>query len=141
MGHENKCRNFHGHNYVMIVTARPKRSLDPLGRVIDFSVLKEKLGTWIDLNWDHGFIYSHEDSSAKKVLAEFTKLERQGPAYADSQFGQKVYVLPSNPTAENMADYFLTTIAPKLLSDTSVEVVEVELWETENCFATAKLPS
>ena len=38
MGHEGKCRNLHGHNYVVFVTAQADE-LDSVGRVIDFSVL------------------------------------------------------------------------------------------------------
>ena len=47
LGHENKCANAHGHNYVAYISAR-SNDLDKVGRVIDFSVLKEKIGGWID---------------------------------------------------------------------------------------------
>ena len=47
-GHESKCSNLHGHNYVLWVHAGAKE-LDELGRVIDFSVLKDyfKLGSFL----------------------------------------------------------------------------------------------
>ena len=42
VGHENKCRHLHGHNYRVhfVCTAA---NLDHIGRVIDFSIIKEKL--------------------------------------------------------------------------------------------------
>lgn len=122
--HESKCRNLHGHNYVAFFHARAPE-LDSLGRVIDFSVLKEKLGTWIDKNWDHGFLFWKEDAEAKSAMFVVPN--------------QKIYEMPYNPTAENMAEYLLKEISPKELEGTGVEVYKVIIWETENCFATAEL--
>lgn len=122
--HESKCRNLHGHNYVALFTARAK-ALDDLGRVIDFAALKERLGGWIDRHWDHGFVlYQHDYKAIEAVNM-----------VAD----QKLYVMPSNPTAENMADHLLRAVAPLALDGTNVEVVAVRLWETENCYADATL--
>jgi 6-pyruvoyltetrahydropterin/6-carboxytetrahydropterin synthase len=53
--------------------------------------------------------------------------------------GQKVFVLPTNPTAENMALYLLHEVAPRLLDGTGVTVRRVVLWETENCYTEASL--
>lgn len=123
-GHENKCRNLHGHNYVVFFEAEADQ-LDDLGRVIDFSVLKHKLGGWIDVNWDHGFILGEEDSRARAVIGGMA--------------GQKQYVMPLNPTAENMAGYLLREVGPAVLADTGVRLVKVILWETENCYATVEV--
>jgi len=122
--HESRCKNFHGHNYVAFFEAQAPE-LDPLGRVIDFSVLKESIGGWIDQYWDHGFLYWKDDREAHEVLRLVA--------------GQKLYVMPTNPTAENMAHYLLTTICPRQLSlvSSSVVVRKVIIWETENCFAEA----
>lgn len=123
-GHENKCRNAHGHNYVAFFEAAAT-DLDGIGRVIDFSVLKEVVGGWIDEFWDHGFIYWYQDEEIQRALSVIE--------------GQKVYVLPTNPTAENMADYLLRVICPLLLKDKGVTVTKVRIWETENCYADATL--
>jgi 6-pyruvoyltetrahydropterin/6-carboxytetrahydropterin synthase len=123
--HESKCNNLHGHNGVVFLHARAPE-LDTLGRIIDFGVLKAKLGRWIDTNWDHGFLFHHSD------VATHQALEYMGP-------GQKTYVLPYNPTAENMAKYLLHRVAPEQMVGTGVQVYKVVLWETENCFATATL--
>lgn len=123
-GHEGKCRNLHGHNYVAFITAEAA-DLDSVGRVIDFSVLKEKVGVWIDAKWDHGTILWSGDDQA---LAAVSGIE---PC--------KLFVLPSNPTAENMAWYLLNVVCPVELGETGVRVTSVRLWETENCYADAVL--
>ncbi len=130
MGHENKCAHLHGHNYVAYFRARAP--LDKIGRVIDFSVLKAKLGGWIDEHWDHGFILHHKDEAGILALNMFNNVQKE--------VIQRQYHLPCNPTAENMAQYLLREICPFALQDTGVEVVHVRLWETENCYADASLP-
>lgn len=123
--HESKCRNLHGHNYVAYFHARrADDTLDALGRVIDFSVLKERIGGWIDEHWDHGLVLWDAD-----------------PMLASLPFedGQKVHHLFANPTAENMALYLLYDVCPDVLRGTGIEVDKVVLWETENCFAEASL--
>ena len=122
--HESKCNNLHGHNYVAFFHAQAP-ALDSLGRVIDFSVLKTHLGNWIDTNWDHGFIYHKDDAETLAALQQVK--------------GQKLFALPTNPTAENMADYLLRIVCPKALEGTNVQVVKVILWETENCYVEAVL--
>jgi 6-pyruvoyltetrahydropterin/6-carboxytetrahydropterin synthase len=119
--HESKCRNLHGHNYVAYFDAAAP--LDDLGRVIDFSVLKERIGGWLDEKWDHGFLLWEQDSEAVAIVTQMP--------------GQKLYLMPWNPTAENMARYLLTVVCPRLLDGTGVEITGVRMWETENCYADA----
>jgi 6-pyruvoyltetrahydropterin/6-carboxytetrahydropterin synthase len=127
-GHENKCAHLHGHNYVALVTAEAEQ-LDSVGRVVDFSVLKERVGGWIDERWDHGMILWEDDGC---VSGNVETIKRLGPCDAP----QKLYLMPSNPTAENMAAHLGAVICPQLLADVGVRVVEIVLWETENCYAT-----
>lgn len=122
-GHESKCAHLHGHNYTALVTA--SAPLDSIGRVIDFSVIKEKLGSWIDTHWDHGFILWDKDVEARDAVLSVAP--------------SKLFLLPSNPTAENLASYLLDVVSPSLFSD--VHISEVTLWETPNCYATAKVSS
>lgn len=119
-----KNRNLHGHNYVAFLDAEAE-DLDDLGREPDFSAIKERVGGWIDENWDHGFIVGEDDTEGRRALAAMPTA--------------KVYVLPMSPTAEWMADYLLYDIAPKVLAGTNVRVRKVVLWETENYYATAEL--
>jgi len=133
MRHESKCAHLHGHNYVALFTA--SADLDDVGRVIDFSVLKVLLGGWIDAHWDHGFVLYEKDHDAIAALESFE------PAAGMSKYNerrQKLFLLPSNPTAENIADYLLKVVCPDRLKDTGVVVTKVRLWETENCYADAE---
>jgi 6-pyruvoyltetrahydropterin/6-carboxytetrahydropterin synthase len=99
--------------------------LDTLGRVIDFGVLKSRLAPWIDENWDHGMILWREDMEAIAAVSILP--------------GQKLFLLPTNPTAENMALHLLRVVAPALLIGTGVTIEKVVLWETENCFTEVSL--
>lgn len=141
MGHENKCRHVHGHNYVVLVTAEMAPDLQPLdnvGRVIDFSVLKERVGGWIDRNWDHGFIYYQDDKPVKEMLTKFGLLEARMDNH-EGIFHSKSFALPYNPTAENLARYLLEHVGPQVLDGTGVRLTAVRVWETENCYADAKI--
>ncbi len=121
LGHEGKCRNIHGHNYVAFITAEAE--LDSIGRVVDFSVLKERIGGWIDEEWDHKFIAYADDAFVVECLQNMQ---------------QPVFLLPANPTAENMAAYLLAHGAV-LMAGTGVRIVSVRIWETENCYADANV--
>lgn len=119
LGHESKCANMHGHNYVLWVHAEAPQ-LDELGRVIDFSELKEKIDPWLQANWDHTFLISHEDEELKKIEVISPK-------------NKPWFICPFNPTAENMGKYLIEKIIPELLKSTQVKVTCIELQETENC--------
>ena len=117
--HESKCRNLHGHSYKVEIRARGH--LDDLGRVIDFAVLKQLIGGWIDEHLDHGFIVWNEDREAIAALQMLP--------------GQKIYRMPYNPTAENIARHLKNDICPAMLHGTGVVVDRITVQETENCFA------
>ena len=124
MGHENKCANLHGHNYTIYLTAcADSNDLDGIGRVIDFSVLKSKFNGWLENNWDHGFVLFSGDAEAIKAVTHIQT--------------QKLYLMPTNPTAENMARHILDKIGPALLEGTGVSLTKVIIEETENCSAEA----
>jgi len=121
MGHEGKCRFLHGHNYTAHVTAAAE--LDSIGRVIDFSVLKDRVGGWIEQWWDHGFLLCVRDSEA---IAAVTALA-----------GQKVYLMDDNPTAENMAAFLLLKAQELMGEDSHVKIERVRVDETPNCYSAA----
>ena len=109
-----KCRHLHGHNGRAIITIEAS-GLDQRGMVLDFSEIKHVVSRWIDENLDHRMILNREDP----VVPELQKL------------GEPLYLMDSNPTAENIA---------KLIANFAAEqgfpVVEVRLWETPHCYAT-----
>ena len=120
--HESKCRHLHGHRYSVQASfvVENQDGLDKLGRVIDFGVIKEKLGAWIDDNWDHNTILFNQDKQLGELI--------------ESQTGQSVFYLPYNPTAENMAAYLFYEICPEIFKDEEVDCVHIKLYETPNCF-------
>ncbi|MBU6221289.1 MAG: 6-pyruvoyl tetrahydropterin synthase family protein [Planctomycetes bacterium] len=124
--HEGKCAFFHGHNYKVDVEVAPRVGgavLDDVGRIVDFSVIKRRLLGWIDEHWDHGFIVSAEDTN--------------GIAALNTVEPNKTFVLPYNPTAENMARYLLEVVAPEVLGDLPIVVTRMVVWETDTSCATA----
>lgn len=125
MNHESKCATVHGHNYYVHLVAQAEQ-LDNLGRVIDFSVLKEKIGGWIDQHWDHTFLVCDKDKDLIKALLSLPR--KKDP-----------FICPFNPTAEEMALYLLKEICPKLLEETNVVITKVIVYETDNCYAEATL--
>ncbi len=128
MGHESKCAHLHGHNYVVYFTAAAEmNTLDTIGRVIDFSVLKQRIGTWLDDHWDHGFILHREDDAGMEAMKCFEKLSEQKH--------QKIFHMPYNPTAENMALFLGDVVCPAALEGTGVRIIRVKVEETENCAA------
>ena len=124
--HESKCAHPHGHQYCAEITATAS-DLDHLGRIIDFSVLKDSIGSWIDRNWDHGFLLWQDDP--------LESIWRSHEAFG----GCKWYMMPTNPTAENIAKHLLHDICPMLLDGFDVTVIKVRIDETPNCYAEASL--
>ena len=124
LGHEGKCKNLHGHRYVVELTVAAAE-LDLLGRVIDFGVVKQLVGGWIDANLDHNMILNPQDILLRVPKAVVPMLGRE-PVVMPLQF--------PNPTAENIARLIWVT-AFELLKPTGVELRWVDLWETPNCRA------
>lgn len=121
LGHENKCAHLHGHNYRIHFTVEGCR--DSVGRVLDFSVIKSILCDWLEVNWDHRFLVFKEDPWASHLVA----------------VDRATIITDFNPTAENMAEYLLNTIAPPLLEPYGVILTEVVIEETRKCSASAAL--
>lgn len=131
LNHESKCAHLHGHRYVFEITAvLPTVSgLDPIGRVIDFSVLKEKVGGWIDREWDHNTLVYENDIA---MICAFNALQRHSG-------NRDPFLTEFNPTAENIADHLLRVVCPRVLADTGVTVTKVKVYETPNGIAEATL--
>lgn len=121
--HESKCAAWHGHRYAAEIYCAA-RELDTCGRVVDFGVIKELVGGWIDRHWDHTAIIMRGDPDPAANLIATSNGARDRP----------VYWLDHPPTAENLVKE-LATIASGLLAPRGVEVVRVRLWETPNSSA------
>lgn len=116
--HEGKCRHLHGHHYEAEFTI--EADLDTLGRVVDFSVVKEKVGGWIDEHLDHNVILNEEDPLVEHLI----KTEPYEP---------RPFVVPYNPTAENIA--MLLFYKAEELLDKHLKLIKVRVWETPSCYA------
>lgn len=119
INHEGKCRQVHGHTYYWDITC--EGDLDNVGRVIDFSKIKEVVGGWLDENFDHGFIAQKGDT-----IIGYLK-----------ETGGKVYITDFSPTAENLAEYVLSK-ARELLGPFKIAVKSVRCHETAKCSALAE---
>ncbi len=124
LNHEGKCRYLHGHRYEAEASFVAE-TLDDIGRVIDFGVIKEKLGAWINAHWDHTTILWDRDKPLGEAISAITE--------------QKIYYLPYNPTAENIARYLLETICPDLFKEEGIRCISMAVHETPSCTAWAQL--
>ncbi|QDT05600.1 6-carboxy-5,6,7,8-tetrahydropterin synthase [Rubripirellula lacrimiformis] len=120
VGHEGKCQNLHGHNYVVEVYVTGQEQ-DAVGRILDFKKLKQSINGWLDKNWDHTFILWDKDEN--------------GLAAIRSSQPHRIYELDCNPTAENMAIHFLEVVCPEVLADSGAVAFKVRLWESEETCA------
>jgi 6-pyruvoyltetrahydropterin/6-carboxytetrahydropterin synthase len=119
-GHEGRCARLHGHRYRCELHAEAvDGSLDQLGRVVDFSVLKNRLGGWLDEHWDHRtLLWAHDPLHAQLMLLD----------------PEAVVAVPFNPTAENIGAHILE-LGNELLTSAGVRLTKVVVWETPNCRA------
>jgi len=113
--HESKCAHLHGHNYR--VHFHCAGGLDEVGRVIDFSAIKELLCEWLEANWDHKMLIWDNDPWLQAL----------------SGIDPSIVAVPFNPTAENMARYLVEMVAPKQLEGTGVRLVKCVVEETRKC--------
>lgn len=123
VGHEGKCKNLHGHNYRFHFSIEAN-TLDNVGRVIDFSVIKQVLCQWLEDQWDHKFLLWQEDP----FLPTLQNLSKES-----------IVVVPFNPTAENIALYMLNHVAPTLLKEHGCTLTKCRIEETRKCSVTAQL--
>jgi 6-pyruvoyltetrahydropterin/6-carboxytetrahydropterin synthase len=114
LNYEGKCRHLHGHNGKAVVVLQAP-ALDARGMLVDFVEIKRHVQRWIDENLDHTMLLCRDDPLLPLLR------ER----------GERVFVLDVNPTAENIARLIF-----EQARGAGLPVVEITLWETDNCCAT-----
>ena len=142
-GYDGLCAHVHGHSYRAMVTLKSRASssllgtpekqsghLQPDGMLLDFKVIKEQIGKWIDDNWDHAFMGYAGDPVTSAILST----PPVGPLAGSNP---RVIAVPWNPTAENMAHYLLTNFSEKFNTPT-VYLASVTIYETCTACATAE---
>ena len=120
-GYDGLCKNIHGHSYRLWVTLRgpvldePGHEKD--GMVLDFGLLKRLVKPLIIDKYDHSFVLNANSSHA----------------YIDLSAFEKVYLLPYQPTSDNLVNDFVSIIKNHLPDN--IELYKVVLSETANSFA------
>ena len=118
VGHEGKCKHLHGHNYRFEFQLEAANGLDKVGRVMDFSIIKSTLCQWLEDNWDHKMLIWEKDP----MLPALKEIDSKG-----------IWIVEFNPTAENIAEYFVENIAPRILQNTNCELTRLKIEETRKC--------
>jgi 6-pyruvoyltetrahydropterin/6-carboxytetrahydropterin synthase len=114
LNYSGKCRSLHGHNGKAVVLMEGS-TLDSTGMLVDFAEIKRKLSSWVDENLDHRMILCERDPLLPVL----------------EQHEQPLFVIPQNPTAENIARLIF-----ERARELRFPVVEVALWETPRACAT-----
>ncbi|MES9945808.1 MAG: 6-carboxytetrahydropterin synthase [Candidatus Thiodiazotropha sp.] len=113
LNHQGKCRHLHGHNAKAVIRLETEQ-LDALGMVCDFSDIGDYVKNWIEKTLDHNMLL-HRDDPVLPLL---------------QQAGESVYVMQTNPTAENIARLIFEHVEAG-----GFPVVEVAIFETDSALA------
>ena len=120
-GYDGLCKNIHGHSYKLWVTIRGKTLHEAKhkkdGMLLDFDVLKSIVKPEIVDKYDHSLVLNGNTSHAEIDLSAF----------------EKVFLLPYQPTSENLVTDFALKIKNKLPQ--GIELYKVILSETATSFA------
>ena len=112
-GHEGKCRHLHGHNARAMIRL-DSESLDRLGLVMDFKEIGDYVKSWLDAEIDHNMLLYKEDPILPLLRGA----------------GERVYVMDTNPSAENIA-----RLVFEYVERGGFPVVEVAIVETASAVA------
>ncbi|MBM7623336.1 6-carboxytetrahydropterin synthase QueD [Sporohalobacter salinus] len=131
-GHENQCKNLHGHTYKLEVEVASKsgglkKAGAGQGMIIDFKDLKQVVRKEIVSPLDHAFLYWVKSPDEVEHQLASTLQEA----------GRKVVSVDFRPTAENMANYFLETLQNSF-AESNIEVLSIRVWETSTSYAEVK---
>ena len=120
-GYDGLCKNIHGHSYKLWVTIKGKtlkeKGHKKDGMLLDFDLLKSIVKPEIIDKYDHSLVLNGETSHAEIDLTAF----------------EKVFLLPYQPTSENLVADFALKIKSKLPK--GIKLYKVVLSETATSFA------
>jgi 6-pyruvoyltetrahydropterin/6-carboxytetrahydropterin synthase len=127
--HASKCRNLHGHRYVLEATVRgpvnTQRGFTDDGMVVDFGDLKTLMNVTIGDKWDHAFLVSVDD---KNAIAACSMLGES----------HKTVLMRDVPTVENLAALAFKKLQQQIdvtFAGSAFKLYHVRLYETPNCWA------
>ena len=120
-GYDGLCKNIHGHSYRLWVTiignVLEEENHVKNGMVLDFSLLKKIVKPEIVDKYDHSLVLNANSPHANIDFSAF----------------EKVFLLPYQPTSENLVYDFVKVIKEKLPKNVSLH--KVTLSETANSYA------
>lgn len=134
VGHPGLCKHIHGHSFRLRITVEAD-GLDEVGMGFEFGKIKAPMQHLIDTKLDHSLILNEADPLVSVIggLLAHNALETSSiKALADVY--SRVYVVPFNPTSENLAKHFWDYISGHLPEGVFLS----ELWfaETQSCAVT-----
>jgi len=128
--HKSKCRNMHGHRYVLEVTlkgpVKPIRNESDDGMVIDFGDVKRIAEEKFAEPLDHAFVVYAGDDDCRDALCCMG-------------VDHKTVVVDFIPTAENLAQWAadMLNVHYQIAFGTELQLESVRLYETPNSWADA----
>jgi len=128
--HRSLCRHLHGHRYAIEVTVSgdiTRMDGNPRnGMVIDFSEIKTLIKQLIVDQWDHAFLAYCGDTQILEFLATLPD--------------HRTVVLDVVPTAENLAQKAFDLLSEPIsqLCDKALQLQNIRIYETPNCWADAR---
>ena len=123
-GYDGKCKNIHGHSYILTVSVKGEPIHDPTheknGMVMDFGDLKAIVKNEIVDVFDHATLFNK--NTPHKSIAEYLRDNKH-----------KVMLLDYQPTSEMLLVDFARRIKAKLPD--SVQLQALKLYETGTSYA------
>lgn len=138
--HESKCKNLHGHRYVveLAVSGQLIAEGSETGMVKDFSFLKQVLTEEVHDACDHALVMAVGDPMLPTLLAPNSLRDicdvlhpmsgDQSRVITFGIEGTRICVIRNVPTAENLAKHWGMRMSLKMPA--GVEISAVTVWET-----------
>ena len=121
-GYDGKCRNIHGHSYILYVTVKGEPCSNgednpaKEGMIIDFKVLKGIVEENIIDKFDHALVLRHGTPLAQELALEYPN----------------IILTDFQPTSENLISYFAEVLKRELPA--KVELFSLRLYETASSY-------
>jgi len=125
--HQSRCRNLHGHRYVLEITLQGSviktQGAPDCGMVMDFSEVKTLAMRHLVEAWDHAFLVYQDDARVR--------------AFLETMPEHKTVIINRIPTAENLAAIAFERLAGVYDAHYGVNLrlAKVRLYETPHCWA------
>jgi 6-pyruvoyltetrahydropterin/6-carboxytetrahydropterin synthase len=148
--HKSRCRNIHGHRYVIEATVCSNELVkggEQDGMVMDFGFIKEEMINCIHNSCDHSLILSVgdplfglllRDDDNKAFHSNLVEYLQDSPfKLVNNSFVGNIYIIPYVPTAENLAKHWFDLLEPaiKHRSYQHASLLSLRVYETPNCWS------